>query len=360
MLSLVVFLHWWYHRLDTPSSDWLSALRDVSWVLSELVKDNRPHHRSKKRALEVSDGEEEPLSRRLRSRQQKSNLYLFLNMNTSPISISDDEDTESSLTLTSFPDSADLQRTFRSTTMCPAQVERPVCTPPVYESSAPTRKSGRGFRYYVVFVGDHPGCYRNWADASARVTNYPGNMHKGYDTYDQALAGWRQHCLASHIHPPGFVDGSMFVAPAVPTTPPPLTPPPSKTNMTSFPATLFSPDDSPIRTPSQIHPSTFPSLEVVSPVPIRTPTSQIRPSTVEVSPVPTSVPPRVDVDAQTPQRRNRFWAIHSPRFNSVVPSSTQADKILMRAMEQGEEVEVREVDGVAQAEQWFGSLTLDD
>ncbi|KAJ3751970.1 hypothetical protein EV360DRAFT_56019 [Lentinula raphanica] len=41
MLSLLVSLHWWYHHLDSPSPDWLSALRDVSWVLSELVKANR-------------------------------------------------------------------------------------------------------------------------------------------------------------------------------------------------------------------------------------------------------------------------------------------------------------------------------
>ncbi|KAJ3965285.1 hypothetical protein EV361DRAFT_810960 [Lentinula raphanica] len=41
MLSLVVSLHWWYHCLDSPSSDWLSALRDISWVLSELVKEKR-------------------------------------------------------------------------------------------------------------------------------------------------------------------------------------------------------------------------------------------------------------------------------------------------------------------------------
>ncbi|KAJ3766349.1 hypothetical protein FB446DRAFT_653954 [Lentinula raphanica] len=41
MLSLVVSLHWWYRRLDSPSSDWLAALRDISWVLSELVRSNR-------------------------------------------------------------------------------------------------------------------------------------------------------------------------------------------------------------------------------------------------------------------------------------------------------------------------------
>ncbi|KAJ3714470.1 hypothetical protein C8R42DRAFT_591169, partial [Lentinula raphanica] len=41
MLSLVVSLHWWYCHLDGPSLDWTSALRDISWVISELVKLNR-------------------------------------------------------------------------------------------------------------------------------------------------------------------------------------------------------------------------------------------------------------------------------------------------------------------------------
>ncbi|KAJ3752626.1 hypothetical protein EV360DRAFT_54873, partial [Lentinula raphanica] len=41
MLSLVVSLHWWHHRLESPSPEWSAALRDISWVLSELVKANR-------------------------------------------------------------------------------------------------------------------------------------------------------------------------------------------------------------------------------------------------------------------------------------------------------------------------------
>ncbi|KAJ3751922.1 hypothetical protein F5878DRAFT_549901 [Lentinula raphanica] len=44
MLSLVISLYWWYRRLDNPSEpspDWLAGLRDISWVLSELVKANR-------------------------------------------------------------------------------------------------------------------------------------------------------------------------------------------------------------------------------------------------------------------------------------------------------------------------------
>ncbi|KAJ3840330.1 hypothetical protein F5878DRAFT_674973 [Lentinula raphanica] len=130
MLSLVVSLHWWYRRLDSPSSDWLSALRDVSWVISELVKTNR-------------------------------------------------------------------------------------------------------------------------ADASGRVTNYPGNMHKGYDSYGEALAGWRKHCRGFHQHPPGFIDGTLFVAPEIPETPPPTTPPPARIN------TILVPASSPIQTSSQISPSSL-------------------------------------------------------------------------------------------------------
>ncbi|KAJ3752627.1 hypothetical protein EV360DRAFT_88565 [Lentinula raphanica] len=250
-------------------------------------------------------------------------------MDSSTIFISDDEDSyESSLTMTSL------------STMQVTRTECPTCVPPVYESSSPMRRSGRSYQYYAVFVGDQPGLYRDWADASARVTNYPGNMHKGYDTYEQALAGWRQHCHGFHKHPPGFTDGTMFISPEVPRSPTPVTPPPARINTMSFPTTsfptpptVFSPASSPTRTSSPIRPSASTS-----------------PSSSHI--------PRPNV--QTPQRPSRIWAIHSPRFNSVVSSSTQADKILARAMEQGEEVEFREVDGVAQAEDWFGSLSLED
>ncbi|KAJ3765095.1 hypothetical protein FB446DRAFT_795395 [Lentinula raphanica] len=72
------------------------------------------------------------------------------------------------------------------------------------------------------------------ADAGARVTSFPGNVHKKYDTYEQALAGWRQHCRGYHEHPAGFIDGTMFVNPdalTVPKTPPPITPPPAEINV---------------------------------------------------------------------------------------------------------------------------------
>ncbi|KAJ3766350.1 hypothetical protein FB446DRAFT_794195 [Lentinula raphanica] len=158
----------------------------------------------------------------------------------------------------------------------------------------------------------------------------------------RALAGWRQHCLGFHKHPPGFVDGTLFVAPhppEIPKTPPPTTPPPAKIN------TVSMTPSSPIGTSNRINPSAFPPL--VSPVPTSPSPSHVDPS------------PRAG-QAPTPQRRNRIWAIHSPRFNSVVPSSAQADKILARAVQEGDEVEIREVDGVAQAQEWFGTLSLDE
>ncbi|KAJ3727943.1 hypothetical protein C8R42DRAFT_639015 [Lentinula raphanica] len=258
-------------------------------------------------------------------------------MDSLAISISDDEDTtaESSLTSTSDSDLWNSEPDPFIDLMTP----HPTCVPPVYQSSSPVKTSGRKYKYYVVFVGDQPGCYRDWADASGRVTNYPGNMYKRYDSYEEALAGWRQHCHGFHNHPPGFIDGSLFVsprAPQIPKTPPPTIPPPANINVVSVP------ESSPMQTSSQINPSVFPSLAVPM-----TPSSSHR-------------SPRVDAEAPTPQCRSRVWAIHSPRFNSVVPSSAQADKILARAIRQGEEVEVREVDGVAQAEEWFGTLSLDE
>ncbi|KAJ3730317.1 hypothetical protein C8R42DRAFT_637088 [Lentinula raphanica] len=202
-------------------------------------------------------------------------------MNFSVISISDDEDSTSESSLTSTTNS------LFSNQM--SQVERAACSPP-------------GVR--VVCTNQEPGCYRDWADASGRVTNYPAP------------------------HPP-----------EIPKTPPPTTPPPAKIN------TVSMTPSSPIGTSNRINPSAFPPL--VSPVP--------------TSPSPSHVDPSLRAgQASTPQRRNRIWAIHFPRFNSVVPSSAQADKILARAVQEGDEVEIREVDGVAQAQEWFGTLSLDE
>ncbi|KAJ3832366.1 hypothetical protein F5878DRAFT_666642 [Lentinula raphanica] len=265
-------------------------------------------------------------------------------MDSSVISISDDKDitSESSLTSTSHSQLWDSLSNQDLDIDLMSQVERPACSPPVYGSSAPTRRSGRSFKFYVVFVGDQPGCYRDWADACGRVTNYPGNVYKGYNSYEQALAGWRQHCHGFHKHPPGFIDGTLFVAPQapeIPKTPPPTTPPPAQIN------TISIAPQSPMRTSSQIGTSAFPPI--------------VPPAPTSPSPSRISASPRA-AEASTPQRRSRIWAVHSPRFNSVVPTSAQAEKVLARAVQQGEEVEICEVDSVAQAEEWFRTLSLDE
>ncbi|KAJ3821487.1 hypothetical protein F5880DRAFT_1467130, partial [Lentinula raphanica] len=38
ILSILLCLFWWHERLPAPSQDWISALKDVSWVVDELVK----------------------------------------------------------------------------------------------------------------------------------------------------------------------------------------------------------------------------------------------------------------------------------------------------------------------------------
>ncbi|KAJ3714690.1 hypothetical protein C8R42DRAFT_726180 [Lentinula raphanica] len=255
-------------------------------------------------------------------------------MDSLAISISDDEDTtaESSLTSTSDSDLWNSEPDPFIDLMTP----HPTCVPPVYQSSSPVKTSGRKYKYYVVFVGDQPGCYRDWADASGRVTNYPGNMYKRYDSYEEALAGWRQHCHGFHNHPPGFIDGSLFVsprAPQIPKTLPPTIPPPANINVVSVP------ESSPMQTSSQINPSVFPSLAV-------------------------PMTPRPLTDRPGLMRRlqcHNAEVVFGPFIpqDSIV-SSPLADKILARAIRQGEEVEVREVDGVAQAEEWFGTLSLDE
>ncbi|KAJ3717355.1 hypothetical protein C8R42DRAFT_724257 [Lentinula raphanica] len=133
----------------------------------------------------------------------------------------------------------------------------------------------------------------------------------------------------------------MFLAPAVPKTPPPLTPPPSKTNATTFPTPtpVISPDNSPNRNPSQIRPSTFPLLYHRFPPPLLI---------------------SLFLPGLMPKRHNAE-IVFGPFIHRVsIAWCHPADKILMRAMRQGEEVEVREVNSVAQAEEWFGTLLLDD
>ncbi|KAF5348176.1 hypothetical protein D9757_014680 [Collybiopsis confluens] len=318
MLSLLVSLRWWYHLLPTPSDDWILALRDVSWLISELVWANRPHHNRKRPRPYTND-------------ESCKDLLEWAVCQAN----SEDSDSESS-----FPDQLVDWDSYIET-MNREHVA--TCAPQFYDSILPpTKRSHSNYQYYCVFVGDQPGCYKNWADVVGRVTGYSGNMHKGYDTYEQALDGWRQHCRGFHKHPPGFVDGTTFVAPEVPKTPPPTIPPPSKINITTFP--------SPVK-PTPVKPQAN-----------RNRTAQSSPS----SPTPSHPRPvrnfaTAGVGSSVPtMRRGHVRAIHSQDFNSVVASSAQADRILQSAVERGEEVEIREVLDVADAEKWFAELALDE
>ncbi|KAJ3730309.1 hypothetical protein C8R42DRAFT_556331, partial [Lentinula raphanica] len=38
MLSVLMTLFWWHQHLSEPSSDWIAALQDVTWVFEELVQ----------------------------------------------------------------------------------------------------------------------------------------------------------------------------------------------------------------------------------------------------------------------------------------------------------------------------------
>ncbi len=49
---------------------------------------------------------------------------------------------------------------------------------------------GKG-KYYVVWVGDHPGIYDNWQDCQLQVNNYPGARYKSYPNRELALKAYR-------------------------------------------------------------------------------------------------------------------------------------------------------------------------
>jgi len=41
--------------------------------------------------------------------------------------------------------------------------------------------------WYVVFKGKVPGIYSSWAKCSEQVLHFKGNVHKKYNSYEQAL-----------------------------------------------------------------------------------------------------------------------------------------------------------------------------
>ncbi|KAJ3751682.1 hypothetical protein EV360DRAFT_76011 [Lentinula raphanica] len=253
--------------------------------------------------------------------------------------------------------------------------EKPFCTPPMYDGPGDSRKA-TGF--YNVYVGDLPGCYRDWASAGSRVIGYPNNHHKKYATYEEAMEGWKQYCLSHHQHSDDFKSGSLYQAlPRASTAPPSSIPPQSQHNVVVVPSPkkhvgeklagkLAESSPSPLSTPtkklsrvpkSHMKPNdaplpknkssaanfTSPSSSISSPSSLTSSSPSVhdffgsQPSTSTAS-ISNALPPR-----------RRYWAVHSKSFNSVVHAE-EADRMLWEGQRRGERVLVQEVSGVVDAE----------
>ncbi|KAJ3964398.1 hypothetical protein EV361DRAFT_874029, partial [Lentinula raphanica] len=129
-----------------------------------------------------------------------------------------------------------------------------------------------------------------------------------------ALEGWKQNCRAYHNHPPGFVDGTPYLSPPRPETPPSITPPPSCYNTEH----LMGPDSSQHQHAPQY--------------------SMHRP-----------------VNHSSNDSHVRYWAIHSPDFVGVVSSTNQAQAILDDATERNNVISLRLVTDLVEAEEWLRS-----
>ncbi|KAJ3819098.1 hypothetical protein F5880DRAFT_1616768 [Lentinula raphanica] len=243
--------------------------------------------------------------------------------------MSNNEDSDSALSpssissIASFDSLTEQVRTLRMDST-------PTCRPILYESSDPSFNSSQSGRYpfYNVYAGDHPGCYKDWADASGRVTNVKGSRHKGYKSWAKALDGWRQNCRAYHHHPPGFLEGSLYMPSPRPETPPPMTPPPSRHNVEHF----------------QAQPSTS----------FATQTPMNRTSSELLSPLEHSYNHSNPPMGRTPNKaRHQYWAIHSSDFVGVVSSTTQAQTILDNAATSDNPVSLRLVNSLLEAEEWL-------
>ncbi|KAJ3818662.1 hypothetical protein F5880DRAFT_1617171 [Lentinula raphanica] len=230
------------------------------------------------------------------------------------MSDSEDSDSDRALspsTISSISFDASLTEQLRTLNMDSI----PTCRPQIFESSNPFSNSSQSgqYLYYNVYAGDHPGCYKDWADASGRVTNVKGSQHKGYKTWAKALEGWRQNCRAYHHHSPGFVDGSPYSPSPRPETPPPVPAPPSCHNVEHLEA----------------HPSAPP--QHVSQTPIN-----------------------------RTSNGHRYWAIHSTNFIGVVSSTAQAQAMVDEALAVlNIPITLRLVNDLLEAEHWLNTWVAD-
>ncbi|XLQ99470.1 hypothetical protein S83_065669 [Arachis hypogaea] len=54
-------------------------------------------------------------------------------------------------------------------------------------------------KYYVVFRGKVPGIYCSWPACHSQVNQFSGNLHKSYQTFDEARMAFEQFLFDGHL-----------------------------------------------------------------------------------------------------------------------------------------------------------------
>ncbi|KAJ3746949.1 hypothetical protein EV360DRAFT_89936 [Lentinula raphanica] len=293
------------------------------------------------------------------------------------------------------------------------EAQLPTCVLSLYDGPGTTKKS-TGF--YNVYVGDLPGCYRDWASAGSRVTGFPNSLHKKYKTYEEAMEGWKQYCLGHHCHAEDFVDGSTYQpSPRASSLRPSVVPAPSnhnvvtvtspskesvlrasspfaeaplkdsvvKSSLKAFPSIVRS--SPPVSTPmkksdvpktplkyklsvTDASPSKYastskhaapasPSKHAAPASPSKhdapgSPSKQTSASSTISSPSSLGSPLLASTLLPLPRR---LWAIHTKFFNCVVRAE-EADEILKDARNRGEMILIKEVNSIVEAEMWLNHV----
>ncbi|KAE9384572.1 hypothetical protein BT96DRAFT_1007931 [Gymnopus androsaceus JB14] len=228
------------------------------------------------------------------------------------------------------------------------------CFPPIFDSASDNPPVRDKQRFYNVYSGDQCGCFRDWSDASGRVLGVKGNRHKAYDTWEEALDGWRQNCHGYHCHPANFEDGTLFRPDTTANIPEATVPPPSQHNVVFLSAS--DPKASPTGPPRPSTPRRDParaSLDVARLLQkITISVNQLRASS-PASPSKRSSRASTSYSRTTP----RHWAVSSADFNGVV-STSQASRLFNEAVVDMREVDMCKISSFDEALDWFSRLNL--
>ncbi|KAF5311254.1 hypothetical protein D9758_019118 [Tetrapyrgos nigripes] len=258
---------------------------------------------------------------------------------------------------------------------------RPTCQPRVYDSQS-SSKNFKPKLIYNVYTGDAPGIYTTWDDVSGRVIGVSKARYKSYNSYRDALHGWRQNCVSTHHHPDDFIDGSIYVPDAEPimraTTPPPHTEPLTHSSQSQYSPLcapiLLSHDPRLLLPLSEDPPKLFShhhhSLK-------RCPTHLNHTIPPLCQPIPLSHNPHLLLllSERTAQaffgpespawrrfsnfpQRGKSWAVTTGSRTAIV-NAEMADEILREAHLRGMEAQAVQVNSVQEAEELLARLDLD-